>query len=138
MELAKSLADSLVRYALTITDERIRKDYLEYSAKWQSRNYRNTYISDAQSVYPIAMSEFDRNVYYLNCQNGTLDLQMGEFHPHTPQDKLTKIAGAAYDPNAKNPRFYQICFRGDEWGYGESKVHAGKALVMVLTGDTPL
>ena len=75
MELAKSLADSLVRYALTITDERIRKDYLEYSAKWQSRNYRNTYISDAQSVYPIAMSEFDRNVYYLNCQNGTLDLQ---------------------------------------------------------------
>ena len=52
MELAKSLADSLVRYALTITDERIRKDYLEYSAKWQSRNYRNTYISDAQSVYP--------------------------------------------------------------------------------------
>lgn len=56
MELAKSLADSLVRYALTITDERRRKDYLEYSAKWQSRNYRNTYISDAQSVYPIAMS----------------------------------------------------------------------------------
>lgn len=105
MELAKSLADSLVRYALTITDERIRKDYLEYSAKWQSRNYRNTYISDAQSVYPIAMFEFDRNVYYLNCQNGTLDLQTGEFHPHTPQDKLTKIAGAAYDPNAKNPRF---------------------------------
>ena len=51
------------------------------------------------------MSEFDRNVYYLNCQNGTLDLQTGEFHPHTPQDKLTKIAGAAYDPNAKNPRF---------------------------------
>ena len=72
MELAKSLADSLVRYALTITDERRRKDYLEYSAKWQSRNYRNTYISDAQSVYPIAMSEFDRNIYYLNCQNGTL------------------------------------------------------------------
>ena len=94
-----------VRYALTITDERRRKDYLEFSAKWQSRNYRNTYISDAQSVYPIAMSEFDRNVYYLNCQNGTLDLQTGEFHPHTPQDKLTKIAGAAYDPNAKNPRF---------------------------------
>ncbi len=76
-----------------ITDERRRKDYLEYSAKWQSRNYRNTYISDAQSVYPIAMSEFDRNIYYLNCQNGTLDLQTGEFHPHTPQDKLTKIAG---------------------------------------------
>ena len=37
MEFAKSLADSLDRYALTITDERIRKDYLEYSAKWQFR-----------------------------------------------------------------------------------------------------
>lgn len=135
MELAKSLADSLVRYALTITDERIRKDYLEYSAKWQSRNYRNTYISDAQSVYPIAMSEFDRNVYYLNCQNGTLDLQMGEFHPHTPQDKLTKIAGAAYDPNAKNPRFTRFVsevMSGDT----EKARFMQKSLGYGLTGDT--
>ena len=102
MELAKSLADSLVRdTALTITDERIRKDYLEYSAKWQSRNYRNTYISDAQSVYPIAMSEFDRNVYYLNCRERNTGSADGRVPPHTPQDKLTKIAGAAYDPNAE-------------------------------------
>lgn len=135
MELAKSLSDSLVRYALTITDERIRKDYLEYSAKWQSRNYRNTYISDAQSVYPIAMSEFDRNVYYLNCQNGTLDLQTGEFHPHTPQDKLTKIAGAAYDPNAKNPRFTRFVsevMSGDT----EKARFMQKSLGYGLTGDT--
>ena len=135
MELAKSLADSLVRYALTITDERIRKDYLEYSAKWQSRNYRNTYISDAQSVYPIAMSEFDRNVYYLNCQNGTLDLQTGEFHPHTSQDKLTKIAGAAYDPNAKNPRFTRFVsevMSGDT----EKARFMQKSLGYGLTGDT--
>lgn len=135
MELAKSLADSLVRYALTITDERIRKDYLEYSAKWQSRNYRNTYISDAQSVYPIAMSEFDRNVYYLNCQNGTLDLQTGEFHPHTPQDKLTKIAGAVYDPNAKNLRFTRFVsevMSGDT----EKARFMQKSLGYGLTGDT--
>ena len=135
MELAKSLADSLVRYALTITDERRRKDYLEFSAKWQSRNYRNTYISDAQSVYPIAMSEFDRNVYYLNCQNGTLDLQTGEFHPHTPQDKLTKIAGAAYDPNAKNPRFTRFVsevMSGDT----EKARFMQKSLGYGLTGDT--
>ena len=135
MELAKSLADTLVRYALTIADERRRKDYLEYSAKWQSRNYRNTYISDAQSVYPIAMSEFDRNIYYLNCQNGTLDLQTGEFHPHTAQDKLTKIAGAAYDPNAKSPRFIRFIsevMSGDK----EKARFMQKSLGYGLTGDT--
>lgn len=135
MELAKSLGDSLVRYALTITDERRRKDYLEYSAKWQSRNYRNIYINDAQSVYPIAMSEFDRNIYYLNCLNGTLDLHTREFHPHTPEDKLTKIAGAAYEPNAQNPRFTRFVsevMSGDM----EKAVFMQKTLGYGLTGDT--
>ncbi len=86
-------------------------------------------------VYPIAMSEFDRNVYYLNCQNGTLDLQTGEFHPHTPQDKLTKIAGAAYDPNAKNPRFTRFVsevMSGDT----EKARFMQKSLGYGLTGDT--
>lgn len=79
--------------------------------------------------------KFDRNIYYLNCQNGTLDLQTGEFHPHTPQDKLTKIAGAAYDSNAKSLRFIRFIsevMSGDK----EKARFMQKSLGYGLTGDT--
>ena len=135
MELAKALADSLVRYALTISDEHKRKDYLEYATKWQSRNFRNIYINDAQSVYPIAMSEFDHNIYYLNCLNGTLDIRTREFHPHMPKDKLTKMAGASYDPSAQSIRFARFVsevMSGDE----EKAAFMQKTLGYGLTGDT--
>lgn len=135
MELAKSLADSLVRYALTISDERTRKAYLEYTAKWQSRNYRNIYISDAQSVYPVDMAAFDRNPYLLNCKNGTLDLQKMEFRPHSPEDMLTKITNVAYAPEAVSPRFLRFVeeiMSGDR----EKASFLKKALGYGLTGDT--
>lgn len=137
MELAKSLADSLVRYALTISDERTRKAYLEYTAKWQSRNYRNIYISDAQSVYPVDMAAFDRNPYLLNCKNGTLDLQKTEFRPHSPEDMLTKITNVAYAPEAVSPRFLHFVeeiMSGDR----EKASFLQKALGYGLTGDTSL
>ena len=137
MELAKSLADSLVRYALTISDERTRKAYLEYTAKWQSRNYRNIYISDAQSVYPVDMAAFDRNPYLLNCKNGTLDLQKMEFRPHSPEDMLTKITNVAYAPEAVSPRFLHFVeeiMSGDR----EKASFLQKALGYGLTGDTSL
>jgi len=135
MELAKALADSLVRYALTISDEYKRKDYLEYATKWQSRNFRNIYISDAQSVYPIAMSEFDHNIYYLNCLNGTLDIRTREFHPHTAKDKLTKMARASYEPKAQSIRFAKFVsevMSGDK----EKVAFMQKTLGYGLTGDT--
>lgn len=135
MEFAKSLADSLVRYALTISDERTRKAYLEYTAKWQSRNYRNIYISDAQSVYPVDMAAFDNNPYLLNCKNGTLDLQKMEFRTHSPEDMLTKITNVAYAPEAVSSRFLRFVeeiMSGDR----EKASFLQKALGYGLTGDT--
>lgn len=81
MELCKKLADALLVYALRIDDERARTDFLKYATKWQSRYTRETLLKDAQSCYPIPMSEFDRDPYTLNCANGTLHLDTMEFTP---------------------------------------------------------
>lgn len=108
MELAKDLGDSLVRYALTIQDEQKRKSYLEYNTRWQVRSLRCTFINDAQSVYPISMAEFDKNIYYINCKNVTVDARTGIPHEHTAEDLITKTAGAFYDPDAESPRFLQF------------------------------
>ena len=135
MELAKALGDALIRYAITVKEEELRKQYLKYCTTWQARRQRTIYISDAESVYPIAMSEFDKNIYYLNCENGTLDLRTGEFHEHNPEDKLTKMAGAAYDPSATSDRFLR--FVNEVMSNDADKaVFMQKTLGYGLTGDT--
>lgn len=135
MELAKKLGDSLVKYALTIKDEHKRKGYLDYCRKWCNRSTRCTYISDAESVYPIAMSEFDQDIYLLNCINGTINVRTKEFHAHRPEDKLTKLANATYDPTAKSDRFLRFV---DEVMSGDSDKarFLQKSLGYGLTGDT--
>ena len=92
-------------YALTIEKEQLRKQYIEFVSKWQSRRLRETILKDAQDVHPLSISAFDKDIYLLNCQNGTLHLKTGEFYDHRAEDYITKIAGAHYDPSAKCPRW---------------------------------
>lgn len=105
MELCKTLADKLLTYALTIKDEHQRKAYIDYSRKWQLRRYRETVLKDAQSVYPISMTEFDKDPLVFNCKNGTLFLISMDFYPHSSTDKLTKISPVKYDPEARSERW---------------------------------
>lgn len=48
------------------------------------------------SVYPISMQAFDRNKYFFNCKNGTLDMRTLEFREHRPEDYLTMESGITY------------------------------------------
>lgn len=43
----------------------------------------------------------DIDPWLLNCQNGTLDLRTLHLRAHDPQDFITKITGASYDPAAR-------------------------------------
>ena len=105
MELCKDLADAVMKYALGLHDEHKRKSYIDFCRKWQSRHVRITILSDAQSVYPISMEDFDSDKYLFNCANGTIDLRTMEFREHSPEDRLTKIAPVDYLPNARSERF---------------------------------
>lgn len=135
MELCKKLADALLLYALRIEDERARTDFLKYATKWQSRYTRETLLKDAQSCYPIPMSEFDRDPYTLNCTNGTLHLDTMEFTPHRPEDRLTKSTNVVYDPDVRSKRFDDYISEvmcGDQ----EKTRFLQKALGYCITGDT--
>ena len=135
MEFCKSLANQLLIYAVSIKDENRRNDYIDYCRKWQVRRYRETVLKDAQSVYPIAMAEFDQDPFVFNCANGTLFLKTMEFKPHSSEDKLTKISGVKYDPVATSPRweaFIHEIMGGDH----EKARFLQKALGYGISGDT--
>jgi putative DNA primase/helicase len=49
--------------------------------------------------------DLDIQPYYLNCQNGTLDLQTMEFRGHQREDFCSKIAGVEYTPGVECPEW---------------------------------
>ncbi|HHY08215.1 MAG TPA: nucleoside triphosphatase, partial [Corynebacteriales bacterium] len=135
MNLCKSLANQIMYYALSITDENLRKSYIKSAGKWQERRTREIILRDAQDVYPLSMSGFDKDIYLLNCLNGTLNLRDGNFYPHKASDYITKMAGVNYDPNAKCHRwidFIDEVMCGDK----EKADFFQKSLGYALTGDT--
>lgn len=135
MEYCKDLADNLMRYALSITDEQKRQEFIKYCSRWQSRKVRETILKDAQGVHPIAMREFDRDPYIFNCGNGTLHLDSMAFTPHTAEDRLTKISDVEYDPKATCKRFLSFV---DEITCGDQEKarFLQKALGYGISGDT--
>lgn len=135
MELCKDLADALIVYALSIKDEGVRGVFLDQCRKWQQRRFRDIYLKDAQSVYPIPMAAFDSDRYLLNCNNGTLDLRTKTFYPHNPDDLLTKICAVDYIPSAQSERF--DAFIDEIMSHDTEKARfLQKALGYGISGDT--
>ena len=132
MELCKDFAQAYSEYATVhhADDE----DFLKYAAKLTSRRNREGLLSDARSIAPASLSDFDRDKYLLNVQNGTLNLKNFALQPHNPTDMITKMAPVKFDPKAKCARWERFI---DEVMSGDTAtaVFLQKALGYALTGD---
>jgi len=100
----------LKNYANTLKnkDERIR--FIKRVTKLDERKYRDLMIKDARSDarIHIDIADFDKNIFLLNCCNGTYDLKNKTFSEHSPTDFLTKISNAVYNPDAKCERWLKF------------------------------
>jgi putative DNA primase/helicase len=50
-------------------------------------------------------TELDCHPFLLNCENGTLDLAIGELRAHDPADRLTQLAPVTFDRTADCPKW---------------------------------
>lgn len=66
---------------------------------------RKTLLEDARSVYPFSAEDLDTDSWILNCPNFTIDLRTGLCKAHSPDDMISMVSGADYDPTATAPRF---------------------------------
>lgn len=134
-ELGKDLADALFVYAAGLHDEHDRKKILEWCKKWTPRRNRDIYVREAQSIYPLSISGFDRDPYLFNCANCTVDIRTGRPHEHSAEDYITKLSPVIYAPNAKSARwerFIDEIMSGDR----DKARYLQKSLGYGLTGDT--
>lgn len=83
---------------LTVTkqnDPLLRK-VLEYRRASAMENV----VKVARRILAVEPSAFDPDPHLLNAHNGVVNLRTGELGPHDPALMMTRLAGAAYQPDA--------------------------------------
>jgi len=122
-DVTHRMLDLATRSAKMIFAEAAVADTLEQReqiARWAIRSeslpLRRAAIDGAVFMAPVRPEDLDARPELLNCTNGTLDLETGEFREHRREDLLTKMSGVDYDQNAACPAWLahlDLVFRGD-------------------------
>ena len=132
---AKTLADTLLIYASTISDDKRGQNYVEYIAKLGRLRNRKTMIEDAKDKYYICNDDLDKDIYLLNCQNCVIDLRNFKKLEHDANLLLSKVSNIYYNPDAKSEDFNK--FMNEIMQNNQEKIeYIQKILGYSLTGDT--
>ncbi|GHV17879.1 hypothetical protein FACS189425_05130 [Clostridia bacterium] len=130
LELCKDFTQGLNEFAKIYRAD--DSEFIKYAGKLTSRHNRESILKDAQSISPVSLSEFDKDKLLLNCLNGTLNLKNFTLQ-HNPNDRITKLAFAKFDPAATCDRWERFI---DEVMCGErdTSAYLQKAMGYACTG----
>lgn len=105
---AKRAVLDVLRTALTesLEDPELRKDVRKCETSAGVNGVLE--IGAALEQFAVTVTDLDPDPYLLNCSNCTLDLRTMEVRRHDPADRITKVCGAAFRPDAQGPRWEQF------------------------------
>lgn len=132
--LAKKVVRTIYDEAAAATDSEQRKSLAKWAVNSESAGRVSAMVALAESDVAVTEEDLDIDVWLLNCQNGTLNLRTGQLEPHDRKDRITRITKAAYNPEAKCPRWLQFL---DEIMQGDQDLidYLQRAVGYTLTGD---
>ena len=138
MELCKNFVQALATYgeAFAFVDDD-GKAFAKYTSGFHTRRKREGLLSDARSIAPKSLNDFDRNKLLFNCKNGTFNLQTMTLQRHSPSDFISKMANVQFVEDAtceRWGRFIKEIMCEDN----ETAIFLQKALGYALSGDTAL
>ena len=136
-KMARIVVKNMYREASGIEDETERKKVAQHAMKTESLSRLNAIKAMAKddSRVRIRAEDLDKDLWLLNCNNGTIDLKTGELLPHDPEKLITKIVSADFSPEAECPTwkaFLHTIMGGNE----EMIQFLQRAVGYSLTGDT--
>lgn len=102
MRMAKGTVRSISKEADNVSDEKIKNALKAHAKKSETKFKLNAMIDLAHSEpgLQVKPEDLDKKSWFLNVQNGTIDLKGGLFFPHTREHLITKITPIEYNPNA--------------------------------------
>lgn len=78
-------------------------DYLNGKAQDNISIQNSIRLAAGKPSIMCQAADFDREPYFLNCDNGVLNLKTGELIPHNSKQRFMKCTRAAYDGNPHSP-----------------------------------
>jgi len=91
-------------------------------------------VKQAERLMSVNAEDLDSDPWLFNVQNGTLNLKTGKLQPHDPDDLITKISPAVFDPKATCPMFDEF-LRTVLCGEAELVSFIKQAIGMTLSGS---
>ena len=116
-EIGKEAVFRLGDEAPLYDSEAERTAAFKWAASSQSKSAIENLVALSRSSLPISPDELDRDPYFYNTVNGTLNLKSMEFTGHRQEDYITKMAGGVYVPEANCPLWQdhlRLVFNNDD------------------------
>jgi putative DNA primase/helicase len=103
---AKSTVDSMKAEAKSM-DEEDRDKLLRHCRESQSASRLDAMcrVAESEPEVVVAPEKLDRDLFLLNCKNGTVDLRTEVLRQHSREDLLTKLAPVEFSESATCPVF---------------------------------
>jgi putative DNA primase/helicase len=103
-ELAKTIPATMYAKLTRITDDEKKKEVFRWIMTSENNNRLTAMVELAKSDPRIHTfpDHYDKDLYALNCRNGTVDLRNGQIRPHNREDYITRIIDRDYIPNLKS------------------------------------
>jgi putative DNA primase/helicase len=114
------------------------REAMQHHARMSEQAHRiAAMLALARSEPGIAIrpDELDRNIWLLNCANGTVDLRTGSLKPHDRADLITRRIAAEYQPGLDCPRWRAFIHRILD-GNADLIGFVQRAVGYTLTGST--
>jgi putative DNA primase/helicase len=103
---------SCYAWAASITDRKEREAYVRFlSHSLQKPQLSNMMHLAKKKVREVSINDFDSDPWLLNCENGIVDLECGDLHPHMREAMCSLMIPIAFDPNAECPLFLSFLDR---------------------------
>ena len=134
---AEDTVKSIYVEAAVTEDEDTRKAL----AKWATASETETrirgmlFFAKARSGIPVLPDELDRDIWLLNCLNGTIDTRTGKRTIQKRTDLITKRSPVSFDPCARCPLWLSFLDRIMD-GNANLVNFLQRAVGYSLTGDT--
>jgi putative DNA primase/helicase len=107
IRMAKSVVEQMFAEAALINDESRRTATRAHALRSQSAQRLAAMVKLAETEIEVVLpvEKLDADPHLLGVQNGVIELPTGQFRAAQRTDYITKIAGVAYDADAKCPHW---------------------------------
>jgi P4 family phage/plasmid primase-like protien len=104
--LAKDTIEAVYQLGIAASGSR-RKELLAHAAKSETASRIRSVLELARTEPGVAINstDFDRDLWLFNVENGTLDLHSGRLRAHRREDLISNLAPVVCDTAATSPRF---------------------------------